>query len=139
MSIAIDGWLSTSAPTCQILPPDKGEADPVVALDQLFRRYLDQLIFDCRAAPRRARRFEDTAYVAARSPVVFWGWRATKWTSGEGDQRVGPASAPFRSVMADSNSLAEVAIVNLCSSRKEEKMPTTAGMPLMSTRIGEPE
>ena len=54
-------------------------------------------------------------------------------------QRVGPASAPFKSVMAASNWLAEVAIVNLCSSRKEEKMPTTAGMPFISTRIGEPE
>ena len=58
---------------------------------------------------------------------------------GAPDQRVGPASAPVRSLMAASNWLAEVANVNLSSSRKAEKMPTTAGMPLMSARIGEPE
>jgi hypothetical protein len=55
------------------------------------------------------------------------------------DQRVGAASAPISSWMAASNWLAEAANVNLSSSRPAETMPTTAGMPLMSTRIGEPE
>src|SRR5262249_17017720 len=37
---AVYSWMAI-----QILPPDQGEADPVVALDQFFRRHLDPLIF----------------------------------------------------------------------------------------------
>jgi hypothetical protein len=55
------------------------------------------------------------------------------------DQRVGLASAAIRSLMAASNWLAEAANINPVSSSKAEKTPTTAGMPLMSARIGEPE
>ena len=55
------------------------------------------------------------------------------------DQRAGPASAAIWSLTAASNWLAEAAMVNRLSSKKAEKMPTTVGVPLTSTRIGEPE
>ena len=47
---------------------------------------------------------------------IFWERRRIGWTSARADQRVGPASAPIRSLMEASNWLAEAATVNLASS-----------------------